>query len=77
LAKSVGFEIVNSQTPGVLDVDIVHERFLDQGKERLAVDPFIQLIVGNSDEKLRENFQKFLSGNGLSSNMLMICRRPA
>jgi len=76
LARRVGFEVVTSHTPGVLDVDIVHERFTDQSKEPIHLDPFIARIVGSSNESVRENFQGFLTQNGLSSNMMLICRRP-
>jgi 2-polyprenyl-3-methyl-5-hydroxy-6-metoxy-1,4-benzoquinol methylase len=76
LTKRLGFEVMSCHTPGVLDVDIVYDRLQDTSKEAIQVDPFIRKIVCSSDEKVRDEFQAFLTKNGLSSNMMLIARRP-
>ncbi|MEW6055174.1 MAG: class I SAM-dependent methyltransferase [Bdellovibrionota bacterium] len=76
LAERVGFQVIRVQTPGVLDVDIVYQRLKDQVKEGIEVDPFIQRILFSQDESLRDQFQKFLTEAGLSSNMMLIAQKP-
>lgn len=67
-----GFEIVEVDTPGALDVDIV----LNAAREwPLEVDPFTRGVLFNSDEKVRVNFQKFLQQNCLSSHLRVVARK--
>jgi 2-polyprenyl-3-methyl-5-hydroxy-6-metoxy-1,4-benzoquinol methylase len=76
LAKCLGFEVLKVHTPGVLDVDIVYERLKDTTKAPVTIDPFLRKLVMDSGQETRDAFQQFLTQNALSSNMMMVCRRP-
>lgn len=77
LAERAGFEPLEVRTPGVLDVDIVRSRVLDASKPPIAMDPFLRDVVTSPDEDVRNDFQAFLTRRALSSNMLLVARRPA
>lgn len=76
LAERVGLEPVEVRTPGVLDVDIVHSRVKDASKPPVALDPFLREIVTSDDAKVRDAFQAFITASGLSSNMMLIAKKP-
>ncbi|MDZ4677667.1 MAG: class I SAM-dependent methyltransferase [Oligoflexia bacterium] len=76
LVSRVGFEVVEVKTPGVLDCDIVASRLLDKKKESIVVDPFIKRILLDESRDVRDGFQNFLTASGLSSNMMIIARKP-
>lgn len=67
-----GFEVLELDTPGALDVDIV----LNSARERsLNVDPFTREILFESEESVRSNFQEFLRQNCLSSHLRVVARK--
>ena len=73
LMESIGFRIIERTTPGKLDVDIVRNKILSE--EYLTDEEnFINKMVLN--KKIGDNFQKFLIENNLSSNMMIIARKP-
>ena len=72
LIEAAGFIILELNTPGILDVDIVRNA-LSENKE-LVKDPFLLDLLLNADEKTQDNFQKFLSKNCLSSHMWILAR---
>jgi 2-polyprenyl-3-methyl-5-hydroxy-6-metoxy-1,4-benzoquinol methylase len=69
-----GFKVVESLTPGRLDVDIVRNRVL--GGDFDLRDPFLRRLVIDEFERLGSPFQDFLSSSGLSSNMWVVARNP-
>ncbi|HZU82033.1 MAG TPA: class I SAM-dependent methyltransferase [Polyangiaceae bacterium] len=73
LLRSEGFAVLESQTPGKLDADIVRNRVL-AGEFTLA-DRFLRRVLLDDWERLGGPFQSFLVESGLSSNMWVAGRR--
>ena len=73
LLESKGFTVVERQTPGKLDADIVRNRVL-AGEFTLS-DRFLRRVLVDDWERLGSAFQSFLAENGLSSNMWIAGRR--
>ena len=74
LVKRCGLTEIKFLTPGELDVDIVGNT--DQDLGRLDLDPFARHLIDCADQETRDEFQKFLSNNALSSHMWIIARKP-
>ncbi len=73
LLNRAGFKIVAIETPGVIDIDIVRNKYM----EGCAIkDRFVASICNSSDE-VRKDFQKFLVRNKLSSNMFVVAERTS
>jgi 2-polyprenyl-3-methyl-5-hydroxy-6-metoxy-1,4-benzoquinol methylase len=73
LLQQHGLTVLESSTPGKLDADIVRNRVLDG--EATLTDPFFRRVLIDEWSTLGEPFQRFLSENGLSSNMWIAARR--
>ena len=71
LMERCGFEILDVITPGVLDIDIVYNKFKEK-KFTTKNNFFIQIM---ENKKVMENFQKFLIKNNLSSNMWVVAKK--
>jgi SAM-dependent methyltransferase len=69
LVERSGMEFIQFSTPGKLDVDIVRNIHYENSDIKLP--RFIHSII-NSPEKVRTNFQNFLTQNELSSHVQMI-----
>lgn len=69
-----GFDVVERQTPGRLDAELVRKRAL-AGEIDLAAQPFLRQVLLDDWERVGEAFQDFLAENGLSSNMWLVGRR--
>lgn len=76
LLAACGFVVIETQTPGQLDAELVRKRVL-AGELSLADQPFLQRVLIDEWEQLGANFQSFLSENRLSSNMLLVAQKPA
>lgn len=74
LFESQGFSIIDICTPGKLDADIVRNQVLE-GKFEIEDNPFLEMLLIEKWELLGTKFQKFLSENSLSSNMLVVARK--
>ena len=70
-----GFEVLETQTPGRLDAELVRKRAL-AGAYDLSGHPFLKRVLIDEWEALGGRFQDFLVENGLSSNMWIVARRP-
>jgi len=68
-----GFAVLETQTPGKLDLDIVRNRVLS-GEFDLR-DRFLRRVLLDDWERLGARFQAFLAESGLSSNMWVVARR--
>jgi len=71
LLERAGFEQIEVETPGHLDVELVKNKFLEGHKIK---DGFVSSLMTKSRDVL-DNFQTFLQQNGLSSNMWISCRK--
>jgi len=74
LLEAEGFEVVETQTPGRLDAELVRKRLL-AGDADLAGQPFLEQVLVDAWERAGEAFQDFLVTAGLSSNMWLVGRR--
>lgn len=74
LFEEMGFQVVESQTPGRLDAELVRKKVLD-GELSLDDQPFLRQVLVDDWERVGAPFQDFLSEQGLSSNMWLVGRR--
>lgn len=71
LLGRVDFELLEIQTPGQLDVDIVKGAF-----EKGAIkNSFIELLSSPKFDAVREKLQAFLAENKLSSHMMILAKK--
>ena len=70
LLERAGFEILNIETPGELDVDIV-ENMLREDKN-ISLSNFEKYFFNNRDKKTKKEFQKFLQKNKMSSHVRVV-----
>lgn len=69
LLEKIGFEVVEVTTPGKLDIDI-----MNNSKDKIK-DRFWKDFLEYSTEEEKQNMQKFISDNKLSSHMMIVCRK--
>jgi 2-polyprenyl-3-methyl-5-hydroxy-6-metoxy-1,4-benzoquinol methylase len=74
LLAEEGFEVLEAQTPGRLDAELVRKRAV-AGEVDLSGQPFLERVLLDDWERVGEAFQDFLTANGLSSNMWLVARR--
>ena len=70
LIDRFGLEVLEVNTPGKLDLDILYKN-----REKIN-DRFIRNMISQSTEDSRYLWQNFISDNGLSSHMFVVCQRP-
>ncbi len=75
LLESCGFEVIDKQTPGKLDAELVRNKILS-GDFDISNQYFLKQLLIDEWETKGESFQNFLSANNLSSNMLIVARKP-
>jgi 2-polyprenyl-3-methyl-5-hydroxy-6-metoxy-1,4-benzoquinol methylase len=76
MLEQSGLDVIERQTPGRLDAELVRKKVL-AGEFELSGQPFLQQVLIDEWEAAGGPFQDFLSVNGLSSNMWLLARRPA
>lgn len=69
LLKSLKFEVLEVSTPGKLDIDIMKNN-IDKLKDR-----FWKNFIEYSDQHEKDNMQKYISDNLLSSHMMITCKK--
>ena len=74
LLRRAGFDPVVVETPGKLDVAII-ENEMAKGFPVRQKNEYIAYLLKDCSATAKENFQSFLSRNGLSSHMLVLARR--
>ena len=70
LIDKFGLEVLEVSTPGKLDLDILYKN-----REKIN-DRFIRNLISQSTDESRSLWQKFISDNGCSSHMFVVCQRP-
>lgn len=70
LLERSGFEVLEAITPGTLDIDIL------RNNQQFIKDDFWKNILGYLSEDKLSSFQEFISKSGLSSHMMITCRKP-
>lgn len=75
LLKLSSFKILEVSTPGKLDFEIV-KNFLSKNKNLIEKNSFLEtLLFSQYNNKISENFQKFLYENCLSGHMLVLAKK--
>ncbi len=74
LLRNCGFEVLDVQTPGKLDAELVRKQVLS-GEFSLAQQPFLHQVLIERWADCGAAFQKFLSDNLLSSSMMIVARK--
>jgi hypothetical protein len=74
LVRSCGFDVLEVQTPGKLDAELVRKKVLE-GEFDLSDQRFLKQILIDKWEHVGEAFQEFLAGSQLSSHMWLVARR--
>ena len=74
LLESCGFEVIQKETPGRLDAELVRKKIIS-GEFDVSNQPFLKQVLIDEWESKGESFQNFLSDNNLSSNMLLVARK--
>jgi 2-polyprenyl-3-methyl-5-hydroxy-6-metoxy-1,4-benzoquinol methylase len=74
LVAANGFDVLEVQTPGRLDAELVRKKAIE-GVYDLSGQPFLRQVLLEEWERLGDAFQQFLASNGLSSHMWLVARR--
>lgn len=74
LVTSEGFDVIEVQTPGNLDAELVRKKAL-AGQFDLAPFPFLKQVLVDAWDRVGHAFQLFLAENGLSSHLWLVARR--
>ena len=74
LLKKCKFKILEIETPGKLDVDIVYNK-IKNGIYKIKDNPFFDLLFLKKYDKLNLSFKKFLIDNHLSSHLWIIAKK--
>ena len=69
LLKEIGFKVIEISTPGKLDIDIMNNN-IDKIKAK-----FWKNFLDYSSVQEKNDMQKFLSENKLSSHMMIVCQK--
>jgi SAM-dependent methyltransferase len=69
-----GYEVLESETPGRLDAELVRDAAL-AGLLDLSDNPFLRRVLLEQWETLGGPFQAFLAANGLSGHLRILARR--
>lgn len=75
LLESVGFTVVEKQTPGILDVQIVRRGVESNGFDLTKNNEYINFLLFESGQQVQQDFQELLKSNLLSSHMLIIAQK--
>jgi 2-polyprenyl-3-methyl-5-hydroxy-6-metoxy-1,4-benzoquinol methylase len=70
LLESLGFNVLESCTPGKLDIDILCRQ------PALIKDRFWRTFAAQSTDQEKQSMQIYLADNGLSSHMLVVAQKP-
>lgn len=73
ILESTGFKIVKKMTPGILDIINVRKQ-VEEGNAP-QIDAFTKYLLFTASSEVQNNFQKFLSENCLSGNMLIFAQK--
>ncbi len=74
LVESCGLTVLEVQTPGKLDAELVRKKAL-AGEFDLSRQPFLKQVLLDEWTRLGDAFQEFLVANRLSSHMWLVARR--
>ena len=70
LLQRAGFQRIEIQTPGELDVDLLRRAWCEGKIDDRQLGPFLSKIIHEKNPILDQQFQEFLQASNLSSNMM-------
>jgi 2-polyprenyl-3-methyl-5-hydroxy-6-metoxy-1,4-benzoquinol methylase len=76
LVERCGLAVLDVQTPGQLDADLVRKRVL-AGEFDLSHSPLLKEVLIDRWDGLGQPFQAFLAANKLSSHLWIVAQKPA
>jgi 2-polyprenyl-3-methyl-5-hydroxy-6-metoxy-1,4-benzoquinol methylase len=74
LVERHGFKVLESQTPGRLDAELVRKKALS-GEYDLSPHPFLKRVLLDDWDQIGIAFQDFIAGNGYSSHMWIVAQK--
>lgn len=74
LVEAAGFEVLEIQTPGQLDAELVRKSAL-AGEIDLSDQPLLHSVLIENWDRAGQSFQQFLANNLLSSHMWLAARK--
>ena len=74
LVESCGFRVLEVQTPGKLDAELVRKKVLSNQFD-LSSQPFLRQLLIDEWDRMAEPFQQFLADNNLSSHMWLVAKK--
>ena len=69
LLGRIGLEVMEVTTPGELDIDILNNN------QNGIKDRFWRIFFELADDQIKDKWQKLVASSGLSSHMMVICRK--
>jgi 2-polyprenyl-3-methyl-5-hydroxy-6-metoxy-1,4-benzoquinol methylase len=75
LLESIGYHIISSETPGILDTQIVIREVADNNYPLRDRNEFLHFLLMENSDEIINNFQRFLIDNKLSSHMLIVAQK--
>lgn len=75
LLESVGFKVLEKQTPGILDVQIVTRGVESNNYNLSKNNEYLNFLLFECGQHVQQDFQEFLKSNLLSSHMLIIAKK--
>ena len=73
LLKKVGFEVLEAETPGVLDWDIIEGNIK---RDQFSADRFWDSIADHASIECKQDLQSWITKHKLSSHMRLVARKP-
>jgi 2-polyprenyl-3-methyl-5-hydroxy-6-metoxy-1,4-benzoquinol methylase/ribosomal protein S27E len=74
LVRSCGFDVLEVQTPGKLDAELVRKKVMS-GEFDLGDQRFLRQVLVDKWEQVGATFQEFLASSQLSSHMWLVARK--
>ncbi len=73
LLNKVGFEVLEAETPGVLDWDIIEGNIK---RDQFSADRFWDSIADHASIECKQDLQSWITKHKLSSHMRLVARKP-
>jgi 2-polyprenyl-3-methyl-5-hydroxy-6-metoxy-1,4-benzoquinol methylase/ribosomal protein S27E len=75
LLEYAGYRVISSETPGILDTQIVIREVINNSYPLKDRNEFLHFLLMENSDEIISNFQRFLIDNKLSSHMLIVANK--
>ena len=75
LLKSTGYNVISTETPGILDTQMIIREVVDNNFPLKDKNEFLHFLLLETSDEIINNFQCFLMDNKLSSHMLIVAEK--